>query len=127
MGIYCRIELLSVLNEKECFEFEALVDASATWLTLPAVWRDKFMSLAPGREAHFWRPENKIIVGEVCGPVEIRIEGFRRSFGEVMFVELQPKDGKLIPLVGSLQLELSQALLDRANQKLVPMKSYPLK
>lgn len=127
MGIYCRIELLSALDESERMEFDAIVDTSATWLTLPVAWRDKFPSLKPGREANFWRPEDKITVGEVCGPFDIRIEGFRPSFGEVMFAELEPINGKLTPLVGSLQLESSQALLDRVNRKLYPLERYILK
>jgi hypothetical protein len=126
MGIFCTIKVESSIDENETIEFEAMVDTSATWLTLPAEWRQKFNSLGPGREANFWRPDKPIIVGEVCGPVKILIEGFKPSFGEVMFVDLEPREGILRPLVGSLQLESSMALLDRVNRRLKPMAKLPL-
>jgi len=123
----CNVRIESALNEEEWVEFEARVDTSATWLTLPKGWRNKFESLPLGREVNFRRSDGLIITGEVCGPVKIMLEGFRTSFGEVNFVDLDTAEGSGVPLIGSLQLESSQALLDRKNNRLIPMKSYPLK
>jgi hypothetical protein len=63
----------------------------------------------------------------VCGPVRIQIEGFRRIYNEVSFVDMSPEDGDYEPLIGYLVLEQSQAGVDFFGHRLVRRKHMDLK
>ena len=52
------------------------------------------------------------VQAEICGPVEIRIEGFEPVFSEVLFIEMQASEGQYQPLIGYIVLEQSQAAVD---------------
>ena len=67
------------------------------------------------------------VLGEVCGPVRIQIEGFRPIFGEVLFVDMKPADGEYEPLIGYIVLEQSQVAVDMLGHRLVPIKHMDLK
>lgn len=55
--------------------------------------------------------------------VGIRIEGFRKIFNEVMFMDMESGDvGERQPLLGYVILEQSQVAIDMLGHRLVPAK-----
>jgi hypothetical protein len=63
----------------------------------------------------------------VCAPVQVQIEGFRSIVTEVLFVEMEPEDGRYEPLVGYIVLEQCQAAVDMFGHRLVHVKRLDLK
>ena len=62
------------------------------------------------------------IATPVCGPVTIQIEGFRPIVTEVIFIEMEPRDGRYDALLGYLVLEQSSAAVDMVAHRLVPVR-----
>ena len=66
---------------------------------------------------------NDVIHGVACGAVGIRIEGLRKIFNEVMFMDMEPaEDGTYQPLLGYVILEQAQIAVDMLGHRLVPIK-----
>jgi predicted aspartyl protease len=91
---------------------DALVDTGASFMVLPAAWRQRLGDLETTTQVEMETATQETIKGEVCGPVRIQIEGFRPIHTEVSFVDMTPKDGEYEPLIGYLVLEQSQAAVD---------------
>ena len=66
---------------------DALVDTGAGGLVLPAAWRDRLSPFAKSRRVKLDTADQRVIDGEICGPVEVQIEGFDPVFNEVTFVD----------------------------------------
>ena len=69
----------------------------------------------------------ELIKAPVCGPVEIRVEGFAPVYGEVLFLDMHPIDGIYEPLLGYIVLEQCQAAVDMLGIRLVHLKKTDLK
>jgi hypothetical protein len=69
----------------------------------------------------------EIVSADVCGPVEIRVEGFEPIFGEVLFLDMKPTDGIYEPLLGYIVLEQCQAAVDMLGKRLIHVKKTDLK
>ena len=106
---------------------DALVDTGAGGLVLPAVWRDRLSPFAKSRRVKLEPADQRVIDGEICGPVEVQIEGFDPVFNEVTFVDSEPQDGGYEPLLGYILLEQSRAAVDVVGHRLVPVKAFDLK
>ncbi|MBI3049304.1 MAG: hypothetical protein HYY76_13450 [Acidobacteria bacterium] len=106
---------------------DALVDTGAGGLVLPAAWRDRLSPFAKSRRVKLETADQRIIDGEICGPVEVQIEGFDPVFNEVTFVHAEPHDGAYEPLLGYILLEQSRAAVDLVGHRLVPVKAFDLK
>ena len=106
---------------------DALVDTGASGLVLPTAWRDRLSPFAKTRSVKLETADQRIIDGEICGPVEVQIEGFDAVFNEVIFVSSEPGDGGYEPLVGYIILEQSRAAVDLVGHRLVPVKTFDLK
>ena len=70
---------------------------------------------------------SRVAKASVCGPVEIRVEGFAPVYGEVLFLEMQPTDGIYEPLLGYIVLEQCQAAVDMVGRRLMHVKTSDLK
>ena len=66
----------------------------------------------------------EVIEGAICGPVRIELEGFAPIFGEVLFVDMAPRDGVYEPLIGYITLEQSQAAVDMLGHCLVHVNGW---
>ncbi|MBI5244638.1 MAG: hypothetical protein HY922_13300 [Elusimicrobia bacterium] len=108
-------------------ECDALVDTGASHMVLPAAWRHRLGELKQLAEIELEMANQTPIKGSVCGPVQIQIEGFRPIFSEVIFVEMEPKDGQYEPLIGYVVLEQAQAAVDMMGHRLVHVKRLDLK
>ena len=106
---------------------DALVDIGASGLVLPAAWRDRLSPFAKSRKVKLEKADQRVIDGEVCGPVEVQIEGFDAVFNEVTFVASAPQDGGYEPLLGYILLEQSRAAVDLVGHRLSPVKTFDLK
>lgn len=106
---------------------DALVDTGTTGLILPMAWKDRLGALVAIRTVEMETADQRVVPGEVCGPVRIHIEGFDEIFDEVIFMELHPEDGAYEPLVGYVVLEKSRAAVDMVGHRLVPVKHLDLK
>jgi hypothetical protein len=106
---------------------DALVDTGAGGLVLPTAWRDRLSPFAKSRPVKLETANQRISEGEVCGPVEVQIEGFDAVFNEVTFVDSEPQSGAYERLLGYILLEQSRAAVDPVGHRLVPLKAFDLK
>jgi len=125
--IVCQVTVENPANGHEAFEFSALVDTGTSHLTLPMAWKDRLGHLGTLDPVELETADQSTIVGEMGGPVKIQIEGFRAIHHEVLFVNMEPKDGRYEPLVGYIVLESSQAGVDILGHRLVHIKYLDLK
>jgi putative addiction module component (TIGR02574 family) len=96
-------------------------------MVLPTAWKERLGSLESTRTIQLETATQEILIGEVCGPVRIQIEGFPAIYSEVSFVEMKPENGEFEPLIGYIVLEQSQAGVDILGHRLVPIKHMDLK
>ena len=106
---------------------DALVDTGASYMVLPTAWRERLGELEEIADVPLETATQETVEGKICGPVRIQIEGFRPIYNEVLFVEMNPEDGKYEPLVGYVILEQSQAAVDMLGHRLIPVKRMDLK
>ncbi len=125
--IMTRVRVMNVMEPSKQMEIDALVDTGAYGLVLPATWRSLLGDPAVVSTVELVTADQSIICGEVCGPVEIQIEGFRRVIGEVIFIPMEPHDGKLEPLLGYTILEQSLVAVDMAHHRLVGLRYADLR
>ncbi|MCK4423324.1 MAG: hypothetical protein KAV18_04555, partial [Candidatus Omnitrophica bacterium] len=65
--------------------------------------------------------------GIVCGPVKIKIEGFRVIYNEILFLDMEPSNGEYEPLLGYIALEQCGAAVDMIGHRLLPVKYMDVK
>ena len=121
------VAIANVADASKSLRCDALVDTGASLMVLPSAWRDRLGDLHVVGKIDLETATQKAIQREVCGPVQIQIEGFRSIFSEVLFVEMKPQDGIYDPLIGYIVLEQSQAGVDVLGHRLVPIKHMDLK
>jgi predicted aspartyl protease len=122
--------LITVENPSEVekrIECDALVDTGASHLILPSAWRNRLGTLRELGTVEMETADQRELTGTVCGPVQIQIEGFRPVFSEVVFVQMEPENGRYEPLIGYIVLEQSQAAVDMLGHRLVHVKRLDLK
>ena len=126
--IICQAKIENAINGHEGFEFTALVDTGTSHLTLPSVWKDRLGKLKTLVPVELETANQSKLIGEMGGPVSIQIEGFRAIYGEVLFIDMEPRDdGSFEPLMGYIALEASQAGVDILWHRLVHIKYLDLK
>ena len=96
-------------------------------MILPSAWRGRLGELKQLAEVELETANQMPLKGLVCGPVQIRIEGFRPVFSEVVFVDMKPEDGQYEPLIGYIVLEQAQAAVDTIGHRLIHVKRLDLK
>ncbi len=106
---------------------DALVDTGASHMVLPTAWKERLGELREIGTVDLETATQKTVQGAVCGPVQLQIEGFRPIFTEVLFVDMEPENGKYEPLIGYIVLEQSQAAVDMMGHRLVHVKRLDLK
>jgi len=125
--IIASVEIANALAPEKRLRCDALVDTGASHMTLPTVWQERLGQLQHTRSVEFETATQKIEQGQVCGPVRVQIEGFPPIFTEVVFVDMEPRNGDYDPLIGYLVLEQSQAAVDILGHRLVFVKHLDLK
>lgn len=121
------VHIRNPLDSAKAILCDALVDTGAGAFVLPSAWRDRLSPFAKSRTVKLETDDQRIIDGEICGPVEVQIEGFDPVFNEVTFVRAELHDGGYEPLLGYILLEQSRAAVDLVGYRLVAVKTFDLK
>jgi predicted aspartyl protease len=125
--IVTHVRIRNLLDVEKVLACDALVDTGAAYMVLPKSWRERLGKLTTVRKVECETATQEIVEGEVCGPVEITIEGFQPVYGEVLFPDMNPADGVYAPLVGYIVLEQAQAAVDMLGHRLIHSKRADLK
>src|SRR5918912_716263 len=125
--IIASVKIENIADTSKSLRCDALVDTGASHLVLPSAWKDRLGDLESIGGVEFETATQERITGEVCGPVRIQIEGFRQIFNEVLFIDVDSKNGDYEPLIGYIVLGQSQAGVDMLRHRLVPIKYMDLK
>ncbi|MGH8475332.1 MAG: aspartyl protease family protein [Methylococcales bacterium] len=121
------MNITNSLQPENSLKCDALVDTGASYLTLPLSLKDRLGDFEAESAVELETATQTIVKGVVCGPVKIKIEGFRAIFNEVLFLERQPEDGEYEPLLGYIVLEQCGAAVDMIGHRLIPVKHMDLK
>jgi predicted aspartyl protease len=121
------VVVTSAADPSRSIRFDGLVDTGASGLVLPREWRDQLEPLTTIRTVELETADQRVVQGEVAGPVSIELEGFDRVFSEVIFIDMHPEDGSYEPLIGYIVLEQSRAAVDMVGHRLVKVKHLDLK
>jgi len=125
--IVANVRISNLLKPDKIIECNALVDSGAAYMVLPKAWQSRLGKLKVIREIDCETATQDLVRAPVCGPVEIRVEGFDPVYGEVIFLDMHPKDGTYEPLLGYIVLEQCQAAVDMLGLRLVHAKKTDLK
>ncbi|HPO15679.1 MAG TPA: hypothetical protein PLI09_19715 [Candidatus Hydrogenedentes bacterium] len=125
--IITHVKIKNLLETSSILSCDALVDTGAAYMVLPKAWMDRLGKLTMVREVDCETATQELVKGEVCGPVEIQMEGFSPVYGEVLFLDMLPVDGVYEPLIGYIVLEQSQASVDMLGHRLIHTKKTDLK
>ena len=104
-----------------------LVDTGSTGLVLPNEWKERLGNLETLRMVSMETADQRVVHGEVCGPVRVELEGFPPVMTEVTFLAMEPVNGGHEPLIGYIVLEQSQAAVDMVSHRLVRVPYVDLK
>nr|VFJ78770.1 MAG: hypothetical protein BECKFW1821C_GA0114237_12022 [Candidatus Kentron sp. FW] len=88
--IITQIEVTKPLNSGKSLIFSAFVDAGAVAVILLSSWESRFGEFMKEQEEELVLANNGVISESARGPEEIRIDGFREIFNEVIFMEIAP-------------------------------------
>ncbi len=125
--ITTKITVSSLSDPEQAIECNALVDTGTAFLALPTVWKEKLGSLDKLREVKVELGNQTRASAEVWGAIKLEIEGCKPVYTEVLFIDMEPEDGKYEPLLGYIPMEQSQITLDMTTYELVPVKYVDLK
>ncbi|MCD5383686.1 hypothetical protein LR066_02865 [candidate division WOR-3 bacterium] len=125
--IVSNVRITNLLEQEAVITCDALVDTGAAYMVLPKAWKERIGKIKTVREIDCEIATQEIVKGEVCGPVEIRIEGFKPIYSELLFLDMKPIDGVYEPLIGYIILEQSQAAVDMLGHRLIHVKKTDLK
>jgi len=112
---------------KKVIHFTGLIDSGASHVVLPSAWRDKLGEIEEIRRVPLSLANQQTIMGLVCGPVKLTLEGFPPVFSEVIFVDMEKDAGGYEPIIGYILLEQCQAAIDFLGHRVVPVKRLDLK
>jgi len=125
--ISVKVRIRNLLETDRVLTCDALVDTGSAHMVLPRAWKDRLGNLATMRHIECETATQQVVEAEVCGPVEIRLEGFEPVASEVLFLDMEPEDGVYEPLVGYIVLEQAQAAVDMLGHRLIHVKKSDLK
>lgn len=125
--ISVNVKIRNLLDEQHRMTCDSLVDTGAAYMTLPLAWKARLGDIKTIREVECVTATQTVVTAEVCGPVEIVLEGFAPIVGEVLFLQMEPVDGGYVPLVGYIVLEQAQAAVDMLGHRLVHVKHVDMK
>ena len=111
--IVATVNIHNLTSEGKSKKIDVLVDTGASYLTLPLAWKQDFGSFNTEEMVDLQTATQDVVQGLVCGPVQIKVEGFRAVYNEVLFLDMQPNGGEYEPLLGYIVLEQCGAIRGR--------------
>ena len=103
----------------------ARLGATRGFTTGCMAWKERFGEFRRSEPVELQLANQQIVRGEACGPVQIRMEGFRPVFNEAVFPDSADETPE--PLLGYVILEQAQAAVDMVGHRLVPVRYIDLK
>ncbi len=125
--IVAKVTVKNALDESKVRTFDALVDTGATFLTLPKAWKQDLGRFLTTEKERVQLADQHEIDVEICGPLTIQLEGFRKINMDVAFVDMVPVDGAYEPLIGYMVLEGAGIAVDMLGHRLIAVKYLDLK
>ena len=125
--VVSNVRITNLFERGAVITCDALVDTGTAYMVLPKAWKERMGKINTVREIDCEIATQEIVRGEVCGPVEIKIEGFEPVYSEVLFLDMKPENGVYEPLIGYIILEQSQAAVDMFGHRLIHVKKTDLK
>ncbi len=125
--INATVRIKNIIEPKAHIICDALVDTGAANMVLPLAWKKRLGNLTTIRRVECETATQESISADICGPVEICIEGFDPIFSEVLFLDMKPSKGEYEPLIGYIVLEQSQIAVDMLGHRLLHAKKVDLK
>ena len=120
--IVTTVDIQNTMEPHFSKKLDARVDTGASLLTLPFAWKEQFGAFEAEEVIELQTATQDFIKGTVCGPIRITVEGFRPVHNEVLFIDMEPEDGKYEPLLGYIPLEQCGAAVDLIGHRLVPVR-----
>ncbi|MEK7671445.1 MAG: hypothetical protein AAB344_04400 [Bacteroidota bacterium] len=121
------VTVQNVIDPSKRIQFDAFVDTGASLMVLPSVWKERLGSFFMSRKVSLEMATQERTEGEVCGPVQLRLEGFDPINTNVVFSDMKPVDGDYEPLIGYIVLEQSMAAVDMVGHRLINTRKLDLK
>lgn len=115
------------LDDDKFIQCGMLVDTGAGPLILPAAWKERLGRFLRTEPVELLLANQEVVRGEVCAPVEIKIDGFRPVWNEVVFLDAENGAEEVEPLLGYVILEQAQAAVDMLGHRLVPVPYIDMK
>ena len=106
---------------------DVLVGTGAAYLTLPNAWRPRLGQLTVYDTVDVETTSQAVVTGDICGTILLRFGSFRQVLAEVLFIDMEPSDGRHEPLPGYIPLEQAQAVVDLAGHHLAGVDRVDLK
>lgn len=125
--VIAQLVIANALDAEKKIETQGLVDTGATYLTLPAAWRERLGEFPKEETIEIELADPSTQEAVLCGPVKISIDGFSPIYSEVLFVPMAEGDGHYEPLLGYIPLETSRLAVDMLGHRLVALKYADLK
>jgi predicted aspartyl protease len=125
--VVSNVRITNLFEREAVITCDALVDTGIAYMVLPKAWKERMGKINTVREIDCEIATQEIVRGEVCGPVEIKIEGFEPVYSEVLFLDIKPENKVYEPLIGYIILEQSQAAVDMFGHRLIHVKKTDLK
>jgi len=126
--IVAQVKLTNFTDPNNSISLSALVDTGAAYITLPDSWRERLGDIEELAEIEVEMADQSVKKGTVCGPVRVKIGGFRTIMAEVLFLDMQPdENGEYEPILGYIALEQAGAAVDMLGHRLVHVKRVDLK
>jgi|SRR5882724_196240 len=125
--ILTHVTIVNALDPAREVSCQALVDTGAWSLMLPRAWKERLGAFQMTRTVEMVTADQRVVSGEVCGPVTVRIEGFEPISSEVTFVDMEPEGGRYRPLLGyDLELGAGRELDELPQSRLSGRIERPL-
>src|SRR5437773_5027502 len=125
--ILTHVTIVNALDPAREISCQALVDTGAWGLMLPRAWKERLGAFQMTRTVDMVTADQRVVSGEVCGPVTIRIEGFEPVSSEVTFVEMELESGRYAPLLGYTVLEQAGVAVDVVGGRLLKIPHLDLR
>ena len=125
--IVTSVTITNVKSPDKVIRCDALLGAEASYMILPKAWKARVGELELIEKMDFETANQTTVKGEICGRVQIQMEGFRPIYNEVVFIDMEPEDNIYEPLVGYIILEQSYAAVDMVGHRLIHLKKMDLK
>lgn len=101
-----RVTVKNALDESKVRIFDALIDTGATLLTLPKAWKQDLGRFLTTEKERVQLADQHEVDVEICGPLTIQLEGFRKINMDVAFVDMVPVDGRCVMIRLWKQLQI---------------------